>query len=180
MFRQRATTPQIKGLKELAQMMRVRCIEATVVEIGSYAGESAEIIAPHVGRLYCVDPWKPYRAGARSSDTILEAEKAFDKVVTRHRNIEKMKMTSAEAAQLFDAGSIDWVYIDGDHSYASVMLDIQLWLPKCRVAIAGHDYTRVGGNAGVKKAVDRLLGKPDKLFSDQSWVKWIEANENSF
>ena len=46
------------------------------------------------------------------------------------------------------------MYIDGDHSYSAVMLDIILWSQKVRDGgmISGHDYYRY--QQGVKTAVD--------------------------
>ena len=51
--------------------------------------------------------------------------------------------------------SLDFVYIDGDHSFDHAMLDLILWSRKVRPGgiVAGHDYYRFRG-AGVVNAVD--------------------------
>jgi len=36
---------------------------------------------------------------------------------------------------------------------------------------AGHDYA--DGWPGVKKAVDEIFGKPDKVYMDSTWVKGL-------
>ena len=38
--------------------------------------------------------------------------------------------------------TLDFVFIDGDHTFNNVMLDILLWTPKVRKGgiISGHDY----------------------------------------
>ena len=61
--------------------------------------------------------------------------------------------------------------------------DILHWKPQLNAVksvICGHDYytdeefLKIHPHiAGVKKAVDELLGKPDKNYSDGSWVKWL-------
>jgi hypothetical protein len=57
----------------------------------------------------------------------------------------------------FAEGSLDFVFIDGDHSYEGVRQDITNWLPKVRRGgtLAGHDY---GNSESVRRAVDELLG----------------------
>jgi predicted O-methyltransferase YrrM len=57
--------------------------------------------------------------------------------------------------------SLDFVYIDADHTYESVKKDLSLWIPKVRKGgvVMGHDYfdgEYKGFNFGVKKAVDEL------------------------
>ena len=69
------------------------------------------------------------------------------------------RMTSVEAAPLFDDGFLDFVYIDANHMYDSVMNDLTVWWPKVRRGglMAGHDYLQGmfdGVDYGVKKAVD--------------------------
>ncbi len=50
---------------------------------------------------------------------------------------------SWEVAAKYEDGSLDFVFIDGDHSFESVSKDIAAWLPKVRPGgiIAGHDYS---------------------------------------
>lgn len=66
-----------------------------------------------------------------------------------------IKDTSERAAALVEDGSLDFVYIDGNHEFDFVMLDLILWSRKVRSGglVAGHDYYRFR-NAGVVPAVD--------------------------
>jgi predicted O-methyltransferase YrrM len=52
-------------------------------------------------------------------------------------------MPSAEAAPKFADGSLDFVYIDADHSYQYVLQDCRAWWPKVKVGgiMAGHDWS---------------------------------------
>eukprot|EP00927_Polykrikos_kofoidii_P043198 TRINITY_DN37259_c0_g1_i1.p1 TRINITY_DN37259_c0_g1~~TRINITY_DN37259_c0_g1_i1.p1 ORF type:complete len:417 (+),score=48.23 TRINITY_DN37259_c0_g1_i1:155-1405(+) len=84
---------------------------------------------------------------------------------------------SIDAAEWIAKGSVDLVFIDGDHSLGGVREDIALWLPKLRVpggVLAGHDYSF--HHMGVVRAVHEFAGKKDapplKLGSDHVW--WFE------
>jgi hypothetical protein len=85
----------------------------------------------------------------------LENTREFTKYITT------LKLSSVEAARLFDDKSLDFVFIDGSHLYESVRDDIAAWAPKIKSGgiIAGHDYdTPEDEFNGVKKAVDEVFG----------------------
>lgn len=67
------------------------------------------------------------------------------------------RMSTKEAAEHIADGEIDFVFIDADHTYKSVLADIKAWLPKVRVGgyITGHDCE----HDGVKKALIEVFGK---------------------
>lgn len=66
-------------------------------------------------------------------------------------------------------GSLDFVFVDADHSYEGCRDDIVNWTPKVRKGgiIAGHDIHM----DGVKKAVEET-GRYQE-FSDHVWVRPI-------
>jgi len=68
------------------------------------------------------------------------------------------------AARLFEAGTVDFVFIDAGHTREAVAADIAAWLPKVRPGgrIAGHDYAPEW--PGVVQAVDECLGGKAALF----------------
>jgi hypothetical protein len=92
-----------------------------------------------------VDPWE--RLGG--------AEERVADHKLRGRAWTKMKMRSETAAPQIEDGSLDFVYIDGDHCFDAAMLDLILWSRKVRKGglVGGHDYYRFR-NAGVVPAVD--------------------------
>ena len=67
-------------------------------------------------------------------------------------NVVWLMTTSSEAARLVEDGSLDFVYIDGNHSFDFITQDLQFWYPKIRKGgiISGHDY----GIRPVRRAVD--------------------------
>lgn len=133
-----------------------------VVEVGCFAGVSTEVFARSGCWIMGVDPWGEY-----DGLDMAQIEREFDARMQNYPCL-KVKMRSVEAAQCFSHGSFDVVYIDALHDYSEVLADITAWLPKVKKGgiISGHDYTL----SGVQRAVNELLGIPDKVYSDTSWM----------
>lgn len=146
------------------------------IEIGSYAGESAEILlgTGAFTQFYCIDPWEMnYDPKDSTGDAcLLEAERVFDSKFANNPVVVKLKMKSSDAVTTFQDGTIDFIYIDGNHQYDFVKKDLEDYVPKIKVGgiIAGHDY---GGptTPGVTRAVDEYFGVPPvNRYRDYSWV----------
>jgi predicted O-methyltransferase YrrM len=82
---------------------------------------------------------------------------------------ELLVMWTNEAAALVDDGSLDFVFIDADHSYSAVMQDIAHWRPKVRKGgwIGGHDYNAKW--PGVVSAVDLAFPKVKTYQPGSIW-----------
>ena len=155
-----------------------------VVEIGVYVGRlSHRLLAarPDI-YLHMVDPWAETgaEAYAQTDDfmarqtaerheavmaTALRAVAPYQGRYTVHR------MTSEQACPHFQDGSLDLVFIDGDHSYEGCALDIRLWWPKVRPGgvLSGHDY-RTDKDYGVIRAVDEFKGGRElRLGDNMTW-----------
>lgn len=170
-----------KGLVQLIDSLGQDSL--TLVEIGSYKGESAEIFLAtgKVKRIYCVDPWQMYYDpddGAAFTDMV-KVEADFDRRHASDSRVVKVRGTVDTFVEKYAndsevSGKIDLVYIDGLHTYEGVHHDIEMTLAhiKPRIAIAGHDYHRDGW-PGIVKAIDELLGAPDSTFPDGSWLKKV-------
>lgn len=139
-------------------------------EIGVYRGENAQRVLEEFPQceLVLVDTWCEWSGdstyykhhgnmGHKTSDsweaTMVEAMErtSYFRVVVR-------RMTSKEASIIQQDGSLDFCFIDSNHTYESVREDIELWLPKVRKGglISGHDYG--GRYRGVSEAVDERFG----------------------
>lgn len=166
-----------KALRDL--VAKVGRDNLTMVEVGSYRGESAEVFlsSGKVSKIYCVDPWEMYYDaddGAAFTD-MKKVEADFDR---RHKDdprVIKVKGTIDTFAEQF-AGkvNVDLVYIDGLHTYEGVKHDIEIARTKIKpaVAIAGHDYNP-GSWDGSARAVREAFSAPDAVFSDTSWLKLL-------
>ncbi|KKL73402.1 hypothetical protein LCGC14_2075300, partial [marine sediment metagenome] len=65
---------------------------------------------------------------------------------------------SAEMATFVANESLDWVYLDADHTLAGCMGDLEAWYPKLKSGgiLAGHDYV-YGWACSVPEAVRRFM-----------------------
>ena len=98
----------------------------------------------------------------------------FKEVVDRNDNIKHIRMTSDDAVVTLLGVSVDFIYIDGLHTYEQIKKDITNYLPllKPNCLIGGHDYHTTWG--GVIKGINEILGEPDTTFLDTSWIKLIK------
>ncbi len=83
------------------------------------------------------------------------------------------RMDSAAAASLVEDGSMDFVFIDADHSYEGCLKDIDAWLPKVRKGglIAGHDYNKKW--PGVVQSVSERFQKI-AIARDSVWLHFVK------
>jgi len=172
-----------KGLHDMLDSLEKKIgplSEKSIVEIGSYTGDSTVIFAERFGLVIAIDPYLDWYD--ENDDTCYFApmekvEKQFYKNTEPFANIIKLKMTSDEAAKFAVENkikNIDFVYIDGMHTFEQVKKDIENFLPILNnpKIIGGHDY-HVHWE-GVKKAIEETIGIPDEVFCDTSWIKSIK------
>lgn len=122
------------------------------VEVGVEAGVFSEILCkgnPDM-KLYGVDAWTAY-TGYRDHVTHEKLNALYK--LTRDRmhgyDYEAIKGFSQDVVKTFADESLDFVYIDANHDFVNVTLDIAEWSKKVRKGgiIAGHDYRRTTGGA---------------------------------
>lgn len=93
--------------------------------------------------LYCVDPWTAYD-GYREHVSQERLDDFYAEARWRMApfNATLVRKFSVEAAKDFADESLDFVYIDGNHSLLNVVQDLCYWVPKVRVGglISGHDF----------------------------------------
>lgn len=121
-------------------------------EVGVWKGEySARFCEGNPDlHMLCVDPWEPYQAWRDTKNTLTGVEaQAF--MAEAHKaalaRLKPFKATivrqfSAQAAETVPEGSLNFVYIDGNHGYDAVLEDLEAWTPKVKPGgfVAGHDY----------------------------------------
>lgn len=154
----------------------------TGAEVGvAFGGHSEAILQKtKVEKLYGVDP---YRHESGYDDAMNLPQKEFDELFRftvkrlavfggRYQHVRK---PSKEAAAGIP-GLLDFVYLDGDHSYKGVMEDLCAWFSKIRDGgiIGGHDYGHMT-HPGVKKAVDEFFRRFDwTVHVEGEGVWWVK------
>ena len=127
----------------------------TGVEIGVSKGLHAKQLCKTIEdlKLFLVDPWAGYDTPQVSDEQANARYKACRKRLVPY-DVEYFRKTSMEAIESFNDNSLDFVYIDGLHTFDGVMSDLIFWSPKVRSGgiVAGHDYLEFP-NGGIIPAV---------------------------
>lgn len=161
---------QLVGLAEMAR--DVMSPDSTIIEVGSFVGISTMFFAKICKHVYSVD--------IKRRKTLLKRARKF-------KNITIITGDSRVVHERFEDGSVDGVYIDGDHSYPAVKDDIINFAPKATKFVAGHDLSTIGEIGwhvlnfygrdkweevqGVELAVEELIGLENvRHYSDSSWA----------
>lgn len=121
--------------------------EPTLVEIGSWTGHSAVVLATHAkmkaGHLTCIDSFDG------DGSVLKETAEKFKIIDLLEENLTKAGVRdfvtiqvgkSDDCFEMYPYKSIDLLFIDGDHRYSQVARDIDNWMPRVRGIICGHDY----------------------------------------
>jgi predicted O-methyltransferase YrrM len=138
-----------------------------LVEVGVWKGSSISYLASKnvQSKIYAVDLFQEtyrYKKGKlkqEASKINLTYNENLVRTNTRDL-ITDIKCYSWDGASHFDDNSIDFVFIDADHSYEAVKKDLAAWYPKLKSGglFSGHDYEpyEKHSHPGVKKAVDEF------------------------
>lgn len=177
------------------RMIAAAPLDATFVEVGSWLGCSTAFLAIEARnagkrtRIFAVDTWQ---GSANEPDQRKRAEGADLQSAWAH-NVQKsgypvnaIRMPSVDAVRQFPDESLDFVFIDAAHDYASIRKDIVAWLPKVKRGgwLGGHDYR--GFWRGVRVAVEELLPYRELQFMGSCWLwqksqpagaSWVRAIE---
>jgi predicted O-methyltransferase YrrM len=126
-------------------------------EVGVRRGRFSMIICennPGV-KLYCIDPWDAIGnkySQAKQDEIFSYASKRLAKY-----NTVILKKMSMDALSDIKDGELDFIFIDGNHTFDHVMMDIICWAKKVRSGgiMSVHDF--YFGEVGVMKAVEAYV-----------------------
>jgi len=151
----------------------------TYVEVGVWKAESSRKVLGKTAleKAWLIDPYTEWDTGGMSQrdiDRMYESVRRY--FARRHPQVQLLRKTSQQALEQFENGSVDIVFVDGEHSYAGVKRDIADWWPKVRVGgvLAGDDFETE--YEGIIRAIceafpmDRLHFAPDSFW-------WVEKGE---
>jgi hypothetical protein len=182
--------PEREQVREfiLARMPHGGVVAEIGVDLGDFSVKILKVNRPRA--LHLIDPWAAEggeygqfagagRASAAGAARALKAPERYDFVRQRlAREIASGQAIihrgdSRVVAATFADASLDWVYIDGNHSYEYVKADLEGYFPKVRPGgyIVCDDYHYAGfWNDGVTRAVDEFVaaGAVQPIFKRRS------------
>lgn len=150
--------PELRWLMAQAETMN------SVAEVGCLHGRSAfALLTACEGEVWCVDPWDDAHDACYPS---------FKRSCGQFPNLRIARGYSPNVAD--DVPEVDMVFIDGNHDYEQVMVDIGTWLPKARKLICGHDYCNAdAGFPGVAQAAHEVFGEVENPPETAIWAVWL-------
>lgn len=170
----------------LSRIVRPRLFPVKkVVEVGVFRGIYAKQIIHSLKpqTYYGVDNYKvdAQRPPHKNYQTQEQLDQLYLDVQRSLSGHYLLRLNSDEAAIHFVDNSLDFVYIDADHTYESVKRDLLAWYPKVRKGgiFGGHDYIarnkKAGVDFGVIQAVDELF--PKVSLTDEEYATWWVVKE---
>ena len=129
------------------------------VEVGVRTGRFSKKLCTSNPNLHltCVDPWDNYhfRYPQEKQDAIFKtAIERLTPFIDEGR-VSILRKSSMDALDDFEDESLDFTFIDGNHTFDFAMMDIICWSKKIKIngIVAVHDYYNFTW-AGIVKAVD--------------------------
>jgi SAM-dependent methyltransferase len=144
---------------------------AIFVEVGCWMGKSTAYCARRIHEgaksitFYAVDTWEGSPNEPAMVESVAQAGGSVFDLFLRNmeeagviESIRPLKMLSVAAARLFADKTLDFVFIDADHTVDAVQSDIAAWRPKIKSGgtLAGHDWNTYGS---VQQAVTLMLSR---------------------
>lgn len=142
------------------------------IEIGTYYGMSARIMAEVAkvrgGSLVCVDTWTPCDQFQGGDDSYYFDGDIYEQFLSNviHWKLDDvitpMRMTSVEAAAIYDGPQADLIYIDAYHTYDALKADMLAWWPHLAPGgvMCGDDFVWKDIPRAIGDACHELGAKP--------------------
>lgn len=182
---------------EVLKRVKLRDAHLIGAEVGAYAGQMSEQLLANLLnlKLYMIDRWAavPEDHRYRQSGSIIAQHSArqWEGIEFQARCVALrypkrtivLKGESTDCAEQVEAESLDFVFIDADHTYEGVREDLGAWFGRVKPGgwIMGHDYDHPETHIrhkkgmprrwGVKQAVDEFFAHlPVKIGEDRTWA----------
>ena len=183
---QRKMPQHSRGL--LLSMLPTNAVGAEIgVHEGDFSRRILDVLKPR--KMHLIDPWQ-YQTGKEFAEAYYggkakggqtEVDSRYLRVLQRFQpeiqngQVEVHRGFSNQVAVQFPDEYFDFVYIDGDHRYAAVKEDLELYFKKLKVRglLCGDDYGESGWwKGGVERAVDE--------FASNNIVKIVSLQHSQF
>jgi hypothetical protein len=166
--------------KDLPSLLLARGITNPVgVEIGVDKGATSEYLIKSIpgSFLYGVDPYVDYQDWWGYVSWSDQAYSHMRQRLDQYRDNGQFKLyrvTSDDGANLFKDETLDFIFIDGLHTYEQVLLDCKHYYPKLKRGglCSGHDYTSVDGVGKAAREYAASVGKEINNCLQDVWFWW--------
>jgi len=160
---------QIKGwmdscdmewLFEQSQKMK----NSKIVEIGSWQGKSTSAILSAMDKsntLSCIDTWKGTIGEDGFYDDVQVAFETFKNNIHKfNQDVNIIIKNSIESLEDIEDNSIDWLFLDADHSEEAATIDINNWIKKMKKGslFSGHDWQFPSIKSAIKNTIKNIDG----------------------
>lgn len=158
---------------ELEWLARQAATHLCILEIGSYKGRSTRALGDNTpGKVYALDPWESvyYHDDERPFMGDFNVYDEFYRNLEDLIKIHKVLPIRNHSTNYATNQTFDFIFIDGDHRYKTVLSDIDLAKNVIQKGgiIAGHDYTHWDWPS-VKRAVDEEFGNRVQTVAESIW-----------
>lgn len=163
-------------------------LDGAGLEIGVKDGKYSHHLVKHSGlsKIYLLDAWKhfpesDYEDGANDSQKVQDARyrQVLKQMKPYGKRVQVLRGDSRKLHKKFADGSLDFVFIDANHSYDAVLEDLRNFAPKVRRGgiVSGHDFAnqvRPGSVIEVKRAVEDYCRERgiELHITPEPWPSW--------
>lgn len=149
------------------------------VELGSFEGQFANIIlSSWPGNLYMIDVWRTlpiteYDDISNQNNYLSTINIAIKNIQSYEDRAHIIRMKGKDAVNLFNDNTLDFVYIDANHTYEAVIDDINAWYPKVKSGgiVSGHDYLPLPGDYNKENYAKNIKNIPISMWSNSDPTK---------
>ena len=150
------------------------------LEIGVASGWTMNHFLQNLSNLQLtgIDPYVGYMDGnIKIAQEMLDAQylAAQDNISDFAPRGKILRGYSQDFVNLFEDKSLDYIFIDGDHSYEGALRDCELFFPKIKSngIFAGHDWSFDGVQKAVNEFKDKNGSPNIRMIKEDVWY-WIK------
>lgn len=153
--------------EELAWLHYQAILAESILEVGSWMGRSTHaLLTGCSGTVWVVDHFNGSPSELETNHREAKTESIWLKFLVNvgfHKNIQVLAEDSIVASGKFEDGSLDMIFIDGEHTEEASKADIAAWFPKCRRLFCGHDRD-IPGVAAALQQLQNVQEGPGSLW----------------
>lgn len=165
----------MKRFEWISRQIKKRGIK-NLCQVGTGKGMTSRYLLDHHSKL-TLHEVSYYPDDGSGQDSFRKHRVKWNQRISPYMNrVVVYPMKSEEASEIIKDNYFDCVFIDANHSYEMVLLDIKNWYPKVKKGglLCGHDfcYERF---PGVIKAVEGYFGEDFSFDIKSDYMWWVNT-----